>query len=463
MSKTIHINVGGMACSSCQETITDALKSTKGVKKVSVSYVNGTADVEFDESKITEKAIKKVITDTGYKVLSDNRNAQPNFVTIIGYISIILILFYALQMSGILNHLVPGDLADTSMGYGMLFVIGLVTSVHCIAMCGGIGLSMSLPKNQNQEKANNLQVILPNLAYNLGRVCSYTIIGAVLGFVGMIIGGGANVAPSIHLQAMLKLIAGVFMIFMGINLLGIFPWLRKIAIPTPKFLTKFIRAKKRSARQPFVVGLLNGLMPCGPLQAMWIVALATGTPLSGALSMFMFSLGTVPLMLGLGSVISMLGKKFTTQVMQVGAIMVVVLGLGMISQGVSLHSGTQLIPSASSTTNKAEAPAETPTEAPASEALDIQMEDGVQIINSTLTPGRYPDITVKAGVPVKWTLNAPEGTLTSCNYRMVIPDYGIQYELGYGDNIIEFTPTDSGDVGYTCWMGMVQGNISVVE
>ena len=69
---------------------------------------------------------------------------------------------------------------------------------------------------------------------------------------------------------------------------------------------------------------------------MQIVALASGNPLAGAFSMFMFSLGTVPLMLGLGSFVSLLGKRFTKRVMEIGAVLVVVLGLAMLSQGFSL-------------------------------------------------------------------------------------------------------------------------------
>ena len=69
---------------------------------------------------------------------------------------------------------------------------------------------------------------------------------------------------------------------------------------------------------------------------MQIIALGLGNPISGALAMLMFSLGTVPLMLGLGSLVSALGEKYTKLVMQTGAILIVVLGLAMLSQGVGL-------------------------------------------------------------------------------------------------------------------------------
>ena len=77
-------------------------------------------------------------------------------------------------------------------------------------------------------------------------------------------------------------------------------------------------------------------MPCGPLQSMQIVALASANIVTGALSMFFFALGTIPLMLGFGSIAAGLGKHFTKQVLKCGAILVVVMGLSMMSQGTAL-------------------------------------------------------------------------------------------------------------------------------
>ena len=75
---------------------------------------------------------------------------------------------------GILNRLAPGKLADSEMGYGALFVIGLITSVHCIAMCGGINLSQTLSSEKNGSMFRN------SLQYNIGRVISYYVIGGIL-------------------------------------------------------------------------------------------------------------------------------------------------------------------------------------------------------------------------------------------------------------------------------------------
>ena len=85
------------------------------------------------------------------------------------------------------------------------------------------------------------------------------------------------------------------------------------------------------------------------------------------------------------------------------------------------------------------------------------------MINSTLESARYPDITVKVGTLVQWTINAPPGSINGCNNRMYIPAYNIEHSFTQGDNLIEFTPTETGIFPYSCWMGMIRANITVVE
>lgn len=93
----------------------------------------------------------------------------------------------------------------------------------------------------------------------------------------------------------------------------------------------------------------------------------------------------------------------------------------------------------------------------------VQIVDGFQIVDSVLSPGEYPKITVQKGIPVKWTIHAPEGSINGCNYKMIIQEYGIEYTFENGENTIEFMPANTGTVSYTCWMGMIQGSITVTE
>ena len=139
-----------------------------------------------------------------------------------------------------------------------------------------------------------------------------------------------------------------------------------------------------------------------------------------------------------------------------GAVLVVVLGLAMLSQGATL-SGL-ILPK--------EIPASSDTPAAGKEQgadnTDIQIIDGKQAVNSALLPGGYPDITVQVNTPVKWTIDAA-GSINGCNYRMLIPEYSIEYDFQEGENIIEFTPTETGTFPYSCWMGMIRGNIIVTD
>jgi len=89
------------------------------------------------------------------------------------------------------------------------------------------------------------------------------------------------------------------------------------------------------------------------------------------------------------------------------------------------------------------------------------VNDYIQEIKTTLESGRYPAITVKVGVPVKWTITADAKNLTGCNNQIVITQYNVKQKLVTGENVITFTPTTSGKFGYSCWMGMVRSSITV--
>lgn len=495
-----RLSIGGMTCVNCQKLIENKLRNTVGVKKANVNYSAGIADITYDTNIISLKEIASIIEKMDYKVLNRNEISTSNIGRVIVIMAIVVSLYMLLQKFGILNLLIPGQLADSNMGYGMLFIIGLITSIHCMAMCGGINLSQCLPHGEVPvENRKRFSTFIPAFQYNFGRVISYTVIGFILGFIGLLFGGGLETGFPTVLQGLLKMIAGVFMVIMGINMLGIFPWLRKLNPKMPKIFARKIGEGKSKYSSPLIVGLLNGLMPCGPLQAMQIVALASGNPLTGALSMLLFSLGTIPLMLGFGSAISLLGKKFMRKVMNVGAILVVVLGLAMLSQGGSLSgflsSGLllQVLFALCAVGVLTMVPFRKPSHKVLStvtalvisslvivswnlwntipkggadvSALNsgIQLVDGKQIVNSTLSSGKYPNITVQAGTPVKWIIDAPQGSINGCNNKMIIQDYGIEYSFKPGENVIEFTPAQTGTIRYSCWMGMIHGTINVTK
>jgi uncharacterized protein len=431
--------IKGMSCASCEIKIENGLSRIEGVKEVKASLAESTVMVSFDSAALGPEELATAIQKLGYEVVSGNTSKDTgekklSINQLLG-IGIIIFALYLIIKSTVGFNFIPQ--VDQSVGYGMLFVIGLLTSLHCIAMCGGINLSQCvINPGTETETGSKFSKLKPSLLYNSGRVISYTLIGGLAGVLGSVV-GFSGIAKGI-----VAIIGGLFMVVIGINMLEIFPWLRRIKISAPRFIGNKIY-NNRSQRGPFYIGLLNGLMPCGPLQTMQLYALGTGSFLTGALSMFLFSLGTVPLMFGFGAVSSFLSNKFTRRMLKVSAILVIVLGLTMLSRGLSL-SGVSIANPATATGNVA------------------QIQGNVQVVSSTIESGRYYPILVQKGIPVRWTIKAKAGDLNGCNNPVTIPKYNLKKRMVPGDNIIEFTPKEEGTITYTCWMGMITSYIKVV-
>lgn len=434
--KTENLKISGMTCISCENKIKKKLKRTDGILAVEVSYTTSTCRITYDEKKITREEIFRIIEELDYQAVCDGPDSKDSF-SLFKIVEAAVVLFAAylvLRQTGLLDIFYFFPQAEAGMGYGMLFLTGLFTSIHCVAMCGGINLSQTLSRGNDDDGKTDLK---PGILYNAGRVISYTVIGGLAGVLGSVISFSGG------MKGIVQLLAGIFMVIMGLNMLNVFPWLRRFNPRMPKIFADKIQAKKRG-NGPFYIGLLNGLMPCGPLQAMQLYALSTGDPLKGAFSMFLFSIGTVPLMFLFGLISSVLSRKFTNKVMTAGAVLVVILGISMFSSGMAL-SGLSANPSGGTVQSQASAGGD------------------VQLIETTLSARRYEPITVTAGIPVRWVIKAEPGSINGCNNRIFIPEYGIEKKLEYGDNVIEFVPEETGRFTYSCWMGMIRSTITVVE
>jgi uncharacterized protein len=442
--------IDGMTCTSCEMRIENNLKKMDGVREVKVSFSNATAKVGYDPRITSMSKIVETIEKLDYKVVNNPNNKNTangkqakssdkmSINQLVG-IGIILLAGYLIIKNTIGFNFIPN--VSQNMGYSILFVVGLITSLHCVAMCGGINLSQCVSyksSNNGNSKASKLK---PSLMYNAGRVISYTIVGGIVGALGSVVSFSGTA------KGIVAILAGVFMVVMGLNMLNIFPWLRKFTPHMPKVFGNKIHSNN-GKHGPFFVGLLNGLMPCGPLQAMQIYALGTGSPLKGALSMLVFSLGTVPLMFGFGAISSFLSSKFTHKMMKVSAALVMILGIVMLNRGFSLSS----INLSSVLTAKA-----------VSSGTVATIQGGGQTVTTQLQANSYTPITVQKGVPVKWTIKADASTINGCNSTVTIPKYNISKTLQPGDNEIDFTPQETGNITYTCSMGMISSTISVVS
>ena len=435
----VVLSVQGMTCINCELHIEETLTNIEGVTKADVSDRRGDAVVYFDEMRVSIENMIGAVAEEGYSaaIQEERKGLEYDRINKI-LIGAILVLggYMVIQRTGLLNIINLFPQADENTGYGMLVMIGFLTSFHCIAMCGGINLSQCLV--QEEEENHKWQAFRPSFLYNVGRVLSYTIFGGIVGAIGSV------VTFTGRMQGAVQVMAGVFMVIMGVNMLGYLPFLRRFNLRMPKGFGRFIKGRKGSNR-PFLVGVANGLMPCGPLQAMQLYALATGSMVRGAFAMFLFALGTVPLMFLLGVFSSILSKKSAGKIVKFGAALVVVLGISMLNNGLNL------------------AGIATPYGSNASEAVQAQMQNGIQEVTTKLQSGSYAPIIVEKGTKVRWTIQVESGNLNGCNNKIIAREYGIEQKLTLGENVIEFTPTESGTFAYSCWMGMIRSKIYVVE
>ena len=167
---------------------------------------------------------------------------------------------------------------------------------HCIGMCGGIVLAYSTIKIE--PKSSKVSQGVAHLLYSLGRVFTYTILGAIVGTLGGVV-VFSNTANGVML-----IIAGVAMVLAGLSLMGKikFLTLREHSFSSSSFykdiFKKVLNSKSNSSF--FILGMLNGLLPCGFVYFFAITAASTASPLYGALVMMLFGLSTIPAMFGLG-------------------------------------------------------------------------------------------------------------------------------------------------------------------
>ena len=189
-----------------------------------------------------------------------------------------LALFFVVQKSGILNFGLGTTVTPVTS-----FIIGLVASVSsCLAVVGGLVLSLSATVSQD-----SVSDVKPMILFHTGRLISFAVLGGILGAIGSAIG------ISFTITAILGIVASTVMIVLGLNLVGLFKR-NIIALPTGFF--NFFRKVEHKTIAPLLVGVGTFFLPCGFTQAMQVVALSSGSFLSGMLIMTAFALGTFPML-----------------------------------------------------------------------------------------------------------------------------------------------------------------------
>lgn len=214
----------------------------------------------------------------------------------------------------------------------VVFILGLVSSLHCVSMCGPIVLSYSLPLS-DQKLPSHLSA---HLAYNFGRIITYTFLGAVAGFLGTTIGFVGQLAG---IENIVAIFAGVLMVFAGLLMLDLLPSKALQKYNPLLYTSKLLKPLGKKITSPtigskFILGLILGYLPCGLIYAALLKSMATGSVISGALTMTAFGLGTTFSLLGIGLFSAAFRIKFAGWGTRFASICVLVLGLFLVYRGV---------------------------------------------------------------------------------------------------------------------------------
>lgn len=336
-----------------------------------------------------------------------------------------------------------------------MLTLGLVTSLHCVSMCGPMVASYAV---KDAEEGSLAKRLIPNFAYQGAKIFSYMLVGLILGAIGSAFNLDA-IRPYVMLGA------GVFMIVLGLGMTGKFPWAARLSPAPPKFLIKALSSTRRKAAAdaaenrsslgtPITFGLLTGLMPCAPLMAAQLNAAAAGSAVSGAIGMFAFGIGTAPLMLGFGAVSTMLPRRTKERAMALLAVVVIVFGL------VYLNRGAMLVGSPVNFESAKTAVLGGPVQA---ENVDYVVgADGVVEIQLAIINTRFvPDtLSLPADQPVRFIVDRQEAG--ACSDQLAVPQLGVLVDLApNGVTQVDIPAAPAGTYTLTCGMGMMYGQLQV--
>lgn len=324
----------------------------------------------------------------------------------------------------------------------LAFLTGLTTGgLSCLAVQGGV-LASAVTQDRKTE-GNTSKKFITIAIFLLAKLLAYVMLGALLGALGSTFQFSPKVMGGV------QLFVGLFMLATAARLLDLHPIFRYTVIAPPRFVYRLFKnqGSRGDVFAPFVMGALTIFMPCGVTQAMMVVALSSGSAVTGALTMGAFVAGTSPVFFALGAAfVALLSKKIFTYI---ASGIVIVFGLMTINGGLALV-GSQY------TLQNLYRAAITPIGQP--EPRSIVGEDGVQDVTITVKNFGYESDTrvLKAGVPVR--LHLVTNGVGGCARAFTIPDFNISKVLPLsGEEIIEFTPEKTGNLTYSCSMGMYTG------
>lgn len=292
--------VKGMHCPSCEMYIESQFKDIKGIKNVKsnnkTQILTFEIETDLDKEKIIEK-INKEIKKNGYEIKTEfvqEKGIDTKHIPIAIFIAFLIILLFL----GLQKFALGESLFAQELSFPIVFLLGIFASISsCMAVVGSLVLSMS------SVYAKEKQGLKPMIFFHISRLVAFLILGGVLGLIGSLF------LLSKSVEIVMGIVLFFVMLILGLNLLNITPWFRKLELTLPKGISKNLLEKTdiKNIFAPILLGIVTFFLPCGFTQAMQLNAVLTGDILTSAMIMFVFALGTLPVPL----IITLSSKRIT--------------------------------------------------------------------------------------------------------------------------------------------------------
>ncbi len=467
----LDIQTDGMHCRSCELLVEQSIQKLPGVGQVHANADRNRVRVICDQQHVpTPQQIGEAIKPHGYSILTGvvqtadastfkrqqsvqaaEHRDRPTAAQIAGAFTIVLVIGFVLSKAGFLQF---DQVVDGSAGFLSVLFLGLVAaSSSCVAVAGGLLLSTVERVSDRYSLLPGKQRFVPVGTFVVGRIVGYTVFGA------LIAGLGKALALPPWATGLITIVAALFMLVMGLDMLRIAPtWLKVILPRMPKFISRRVmrggEAAKVSYATPFTMGALTFFLPCGFTQALQLYVLTTGNVVAGALTMLAFSLGTAPALLALGWASNALKGKWGKLFFRVAGAAVIVMGLYNFNNGLTIAGYPLSFRLGDSTVE---------TAVTATVSDDVVIAGGVQVVKTSFTSSGYTPatFTVKAGQPVRWEIDG-NGNAGGCRSVFQVPAFKIQEFMSDTVTVVEFTPDTPGTYSFSCSMGMYRGSFTVI-
>lgn len=335
----------------------------------------------------------------------------------------------------------------------LIFLTGLtVGGLTCLAVQGGLLASVIASREGQVKKDQERHALFATAIFLVFKFTAYTLLGLFLGGFGGVININGQV------QTLMQLAAGIYMVAVALNLLNVHPIFRYVIIQPPRFLTKLVKnqSKSKDIFAPAFLGAMTIFIPCGTTLAMETLAISSANAFIGAAVMAAFILGTIPLFFGIGFVTSLLGEAFKTKFLKLAAVVVIYLGITSIN-GALVALGSPL--TLQSLAQNFSTILNNQSSVPASGSdVATNQEPEINITASGYSPNYFK---VKKDLPV--TIRLTNTGTYSCASAFRIPSLGISENVGPNQSqTFTFTPRETGQIQFSCVMGMYRGVIEVI-